>query len=251
MTRIIAAVSQKGGVGKTSFVQNVGAELAQAGHQVLLIDFDPQANLTIGWGLDPADDRPTIYKAMLEPAQSQRCIVQIRAHLDLIPADLDLAGAERQFAGDFDRNDKLRDTLTSIQGRYQFILIDCPPSLGFYTANALIAATEAVIPLQCQFYAFKMLDPVLALIEQARKGNTQLKVSAIVPTMFDLRNSLSEPVVNAARERFGDLITRTIIPVNVRIADAPIHGLSVSEHDPKSTGANAYRKLAEELVNRG
>ena len=144
MTRIIATVSQKGGVGKTSLVQNVGAELAQAGRAVLLIDFDPQANLTTGWGLDPADERPTSYTAMLQPSDADQCIVSLRPQLGLIPANLDLAGAEREFAGDFDRNGKLKTVLQGIKGGYEFILIDCPPSLGFYTANALVAATEAL-----------------------------------------------------------------------------------------------------------
>jgi chromosome partitioning protein len=175
----------------------------------------------------------------------------LRIRLDLLPSDLDLAGAERQFAGDFDRNDKLKAALRDVEGRYDIILIDCPPSLGFYTANALIAATEAVVPLQCQYYAYKMLDPVLELVAQARKANGRLTVSAIVPTMFDARNSLSEPVVTAARQRFGELVTQTVIPVNVRIADAPMHGIPVYEHDPKSSGAQAYQQLAKELIDRG
>ena len=251
MTRIAAIVSQKGGVGKTSLVQNLGTELAKLKKQVLLIDFDPQSNLTTGSGLDPAEKRPTIYEAMLNPEQVQTCIVSCNAKLDLIPANLDLAGAERQFAGDFDRNSKLKETLGSIVTNYDFILIDCPPSLGFYTANALIAATEALVPLQCHAYAYKALDSLLALIEQARKVNHTLKLAAIVLTMYDARNSLTGAVEEAARERFDGLVTKTFIPVNVRIADAPLHGISVGEHDPRGKGAQAYKALAKEILSHG
>lgn len=251
MNRIAAVVSQKGGVGKTSLAQNLGAELAKLKKRVLLIDFDPQSNLTTGCGLDPLEERLTIYDAMLDNNQVQACIVRCDANLDLIPANLDLAGAERQFAGDFDRNSKLKEALESIVDRYDFVLIDCPPSLGFYTANALIASQEALVPLQCHAYAYKALDSLLELIEQARKVNHSLKLSAIVLTMHDVRNSLTPAVEEAARERFGSLVTQTVVPINIRIADAPLHGISVGEHDPRGKGAQAYRALAKEILNRG
>lgn len=248
---IIAVISQKGGVGKTSLVQNIGAELAAAGHSTLLIDYDPQSNLTTGWGLDPDADRPTIYTAMLDPEQVNRCVVALRPHLDLVPANLDLAGAELQFAGDFDRNGKLKAAIKPVAGRYRYILIDTPPSLGFFVSNALIAAQQVIIPLQAQFYALKALGPVFDIIKRAQSVNEGLKVRAIVPTMYDARNSLSEPVVNAARTQHGPLVTKTIIPVNVRIADSPIHGQPVREHDAQSSGAGAYHELAKELFFHG
>lgn len=251
MTRIAAIVSQKGGVGKTSLVQNLGSELVKLSQRVLLVDFDPQSNLTTGCGLEPSEERPTIYGAMLDNTQTQTCIVSHRDNLDLIPTNLDLAGAERQFAGDFDRNSKLKEALEPVASRYDFILIDCPPSLGFYTANALVAATEALVPLQCHAYAYKAIDSLLELIDQARKANRELKLSAIVLTMYDARNSLTIAVEEAARERFDSLVTQTVIPVNIRIADAPLHGVSVGEHDPRSKGAKAYRTLAEEVLDRG
>ena len=251
MTRIAAVVSQKGGVGKTSLVQNLGAELARINHRVLLVDFDPQSNLTTGCGLDPAEKRPTIYEAMLENNQVNTCSVNWRTNVDLIPADLDLAGAERQFAGDFDRNSRLKDALAPTVGRYEFILIDCPPSLGFFTANALVAASEALVPLQCHAYAYKAIDSLLELIDQARKANHALRLSAIVLTMYDARNTLTIAVEEAARERFDSLVTQTVIPVNIRIADAPLHGIPVGEHAPRSKGAQAYRALAKEVLNRG
>jgi len=248
---IIAVVSQKGGVGKTSLVQNVGAELAQAGRPTLLVDYDPQSNLTTGWGLDPDADRPTIYNAMLDPEQAAGCILNLRPHLDLIPSDLNLAGAELQFAGDFDRTGKLKAALSPIASRYKYILIDTPPSLGFYVGNALVAAQQVIIPLQCQYYALKALTPVFDIVRRAQTVNPGLHVYAIVPTMYDARNSLSDPVVQSARTQYPKLVTKTIIPVNVRVADAPIHGLPVREHDAGSSGATAYQELTKELFTNG
>jgi len=248
---LYAVVSQKGGVGKTSLVQNAGAELANAGHATLLIDFDPQSNLTTGWGLDPDLERLTIYDAMLEPNQVAGAVVNLRPHLDLIPANLNLAGAELQFAGDFDRNGKLKAALAPIAERYRYVLIDTPPSLGFYVGNALVAAQRVIIPLQAQFYALKALAPVFDIVKRAQSVNPSLHVYAIVPTMYDGRNSLSEPVVQSARAEYPQLVTQTIIPVNVRVADAPIHGLPVGEHDPNSSGAVAYRELVKELFTDG
>lgn len=248
---IYAVISQKGGVGKTSLVQNVGAELAAGGRATLLVDYDPQSNLTTGFGLDPDADRPTIYDAMLDPGQVTRCVVNLRPHLDLVPSNLNLAGAELQFAGDFDRNGKLKAALQPIAQRYSVVLIDTPPSLGFYVGNALVAAQRVVIPLQAQYYALKALQPVFDIVKRAQAVNPGLHVYAIVPTMYDARNSLSEPVVQSARTMYTRLVTRTMIPVNVRVADAPIHGLPVREHDATSTGATAYAELAKELFTDG
>lgn len=248
---LYAVVSQKGGVGKTSLVQNAGAELAQAGYTTLLIDFDPQSNLTTGWGLDPDVERPTIYDAMLDPNQVAGMVVNLRPNLDLIPSNLNLAGAELQFAGDFDRNGKLKAALSFLTDRYRYILIDTPPSLGFYVGNALVAAQRVIIPLQAQFYALKALAPVFDIVKRAQSVNPGLHVYAIIPTMYDGRNSLSEPVIQAARTQYPKLVTRTIIPVNVRVADAPIHGLPVGEHDSNSSGAVAYRELVKELFTDG
>jgi chromosome partitioning protein len=248
---IYAVISQKGGVGKTSLVQNVGAELAAADLSTLLVDYDPQSNLTTGWGLDQDVDRPTIYDAMLSPDRAAECIINLRPHLDLIPSDLNLAGAELQFAGDFDRNGKLKAALSPIADRYRYVLIDTPPSLGFYVGNALVAAQRVIIPLQCQYYALKALQPVFDIVRRAQSVNVGLHVYAIVPTMYDGRNSLSEPVVQAARDQYTKLVTRSIIPVNVRVADSPIHGLPVREHDPHSSGATAYAELAKELFTNG
>lgn len=251
MTRVIAVASQKGGVGKTSLTQNLGAELSRRGRKVLLVDLDPQSNLTEGWGLDPGAERLTIYTAMLDPEQASACIVTLRPGLDLIPANLDLAGAELQFLAAVDRNTKLKDAVDIVAGRYDYVLIDGPPSLGFFTVNALVAADEVLIPLQCQVYAYKAIDRLLEIIAQVRKLHPPLHIIGVVLTMYDVRNSLTLSVEETVRTRFGDLALRTVIPVNVRIAEAPLEGVSVREYEPKSTGAAAYMALAKEVDERG
>lgn len=251
MTKIIAVVSQKGGVGKTSLAQNLGAELALLGRRVLLVDFDPQSNLTTGWGIDPGEERPTSYTVMLEPAQAKSAIVNVRPNLDLIPANLDLSGAELQFINAIDRNYKLRKSLTPLASSYDYVLIDSPPSLGFFTINALVAATDIMIPLQCQAYAYKAVDQLFQIVEQVKEINEKLQLTAIVLTMYDVRNSLTMSVEEAARNRFGDLVMKTTVPVNVRIAEAPLDGVSVGEYETSSTGAQAYRSLAKEMTSHG
>jgi chromosome partitioning protein len=248
--RILAIVSQKGGVGKTSLVQNLSAELARAGRRVLMVDFDPQANLTTGWGLDPGAERPTVYQAMLAPAETRQAILQVRPNLDLLPASLDLAGAEKAFGDAVDRNNKLKKVLRGLQGAYQLVLIDGPPSLGFFTINALVAATDALLPLQTEVYAYKMIDPVLAIIEEVREVNEGLRLFGIALTMYDTRNSLTETVERLARQRFGERVFRAVIPKNVRIAEAPADGVPVGEYQPGAKGAQAYRTLAAEVLER-
>jgi len=249
MTKIIAAVSLKGGSGKTSLVQNVGYELAQLDQRVLLIDLDQQANLTIGCGIDPGQGQPPIYAAMEDPGRAYQLTQPVGDRLDLLAANLDLAEAEIRYASAVDRNTKVQAVVQAVKSHYDYIWIDCPPGLDFASVNALIASTQAIIPLQCHFYSYRMIDPVLTIIEKAKTMNPGLQLSHIVPTMYDGRNSLSTGVLDAARERFGDLITTTMIPINVRIADAPMHGLSVAQHDPRSKGAQAYHELAKEIHN--
>lgn len=251
MTRIIAVASQKGGVGKTSLVQNVGAELIQRGRSVLLVDFDPQSNLTEGCGLDPAVERATVYTAMLDPVQTEACIVQLPNGVHLLPADLDLSGAELQFAGAVDRNIKLAEALEPVSSQYDYILIDGPPSLGFFTINALAAADEVIVPLQCQVYAFKAITRLLEIVQQVRKMHPPLTLTGVVLTMYDARNNLTFSVEDAARDIFKDLVFQTPIPVNVRIAEAPLEGKAVRDYDSASTGASAYAALVKEIDERG
>lgn len=251
MTRIVAVVSQKGGVGKTSLVQNLGAELALTGHRILLVDFDPQSNLTTGWGLDPGQLTTTIYDAMSQPETAVDSIITIRPNLDLIPASLDLAGAELAFINAIDRNNKLAKALNPVIGHYDYILIDGPPSLGFFTVNALVAATEFIVPLQVHPYAYKAIDQLLDIVNQVREINPALHVTGVVLTMYDQRNSLTDAIEDAARGRFDNLVFNTVIPINVRIPEATLDGLSVGEYEANSSGARAYRQLAQEVIENG
>jgi chromosome partitioning protein len=251
MTRIIAIVSQKGGVGKTSLVQNLGAELAQQGQLTLLVDLDPQSNLTTGWGIDPNEDRPTIYDAMTDPGRSTHSVVELRDNLYLMPANLDLAGAELAFINAIDRNTKLRKALAPIAHHFDVILIDGPPSLGFFTVNALAAANEILIPLQVHPYAYKALDQLMGIVEQVGEINPALRLSGIVMTMYDQRNSLTAAIEDAARKRFPNMVFDTVVPINVRVAEATLDGISVGEYEASSSGARAYRALAVEVITRG
>jgi len=251
MVRTVAVVSQKGGVGKTSLVQNLGAELAAAGQRTLLVDFDPQSNLTTGWGVDPGADHPTIYDAMTTPETAPGCVLNLRPRLDLMPANLDLAGAELAFINAIDRNNKLSKALAPVAGAYDVILIDGPPSLGFFTVNALAAADEIIIPLQVHPYAYKAVDQLLTIVDQVGEINPGLRLTGIVLTMHDSRNSLTAAIEDAARQRFDGLVFETVIPINVRIAEATLDGISVGEYEASSKGAEAYRSLAEEALNRG
>jgi len=251
MTHVVAIASQKGGVGKTSMTQNLGAEMARAGQKVLFVDFDPQSNLTSGWGVDPGADHPTVYTAMLDPRQSSQCVLRHRPNLDMMPARSRLAGAELQFLAAVDRNTKLKKALKPLMGRYDYILIDRPPSLGFFTVNALVAADSVLVPLQCQVYAYKAIDQLLQIIGQVQEINPALQLAGIVLTMYDVRNSLTFSVEEIARKRFEALVLKTVIPINVRIAEAPLDGVSVGEYEPDSKGAAAFRDLAKEVLHRG
>lgn len=258
MTRIIAIASQKGGTGKTATTQNLGWELAHADQQTLLVDFDPQANLTSGFGLNPYKDRQTIYHAMRDLDHAHSAVHSLTANLDLLPANLDLAGAEIELTADpfSDRNGWLRNLLKHInenyrQPNYDFILIDCPPSLGFFTANALFAANEIIVPLQCEPYSLGAMRQLAQIVKKVQQQNRALRWGGIVLTMYDRRITLTEAVEEEARGRFGDLVFETAIGRNVTIAEASAAGQSVSLYDKRATGAKAYRELAKEVLSRG
>lgn len=250
MTRIMAIVSQKGGVGKTALTLNLGYELAVLGQRVLLVDFDPQADLTSCAGLEDDDERATIYDAMLDPDETALCIVPIRDGLGILPADWDLSGAELEFSRDqSQRNTRLKTVMSYVANDHDYVIIDCPPSLGFFTANALIAANQILVPLQCEHLALKALGNLFEIVQRSRQQNADLKIAGIIATFYDRRNSLSKEVTDAAREELGKWLLKTMIPRNVAVAHASGRGLPVGKFAPNSASAVAYRELAKEINN--
>lgn len=251
MTKIFAIVSQKGGVGKTSLALNLGHELALEDKRVLIVDFDPQADLTACAGFTKDEERVSVYDAMLEPHEAADCVIQISDGFYLLPADSELAGAELEF-GDNPayRNTRLKAAMSYIADDYDYVLIDCPPSLGFCTANALVAANEILVPLQCEHIALRALDNLFQIIQETMYENTELRIAGIVPTFYDPRTSLSDEIIEVAREELGTAVLKTVIPRNVDVAHAAGYGLPVGKFAPKSKGAQAYKELAKE-ISRG
>ena len=255
MGRIIAVANQKGGVGKTTTTINLSAALAEMGKRVLVIDIDPQGNTTNGMGLDKTKLENTVYDLVLGDCKIQEAIVHnVYERLDLIPANMDLAGAEVELVVNPKPNNSsiLKDAISEVQDQYDFILLDCPPSLNILTINAFTAADGVMIPIQCEYYAMEGLTQMMKSIRLVRKRlNPDLKVDGIVFTMYDARNNLSQQVVDSVKEALTEHIYETIIPRNVRVAEAPSYGMPVTEYDPHSAGAENYRKLAAELIRIG
>jgi chromosome partitioning protein len=251
MSRIIVFVNQKGGVGKTTSAINMGAALAALGHTTLLVDFDPQGNCTSGIG-GPSGLRG-VYQVLSGLATLEEVIIQTKVpNLWLAPSSIDLSGATVELVDKADRNDYLKRALATVSDRYEFILIDCPPSLGILTLNGLNAANEVVIPLQCEYFALEGLSLILQTVGLVQKSmNPALKVSGILLTMYDGRTRLSQEVVRQVTEYFKDRVFRTIVPRNVRLSEAPSHGLPVNLYDPACIGARSYDALARELLARG
>ena len=253
MARIIAITNQKGGVGKTTTAINLSACLAEAGQHVLLVDFDPQGNASSGLGLEREDIENTVYDLLTEEVTFEECrIAEIQKNLDILPSDMNLAGAEIEFQEIEDKEKLLRSYLEKIKDDYDFILIDCPPSLNILTINALTAADTVLVPIQCEYYALEGLGQVLKTVDLVkRKLNPGLELEGVVFTMYDARTNLSLEVVENVKSNLNRTIYKTIIPRNVRLAEAPSHGMSINQYDTRSTGAESYRMLAAEVMSRG
>jgi chromosome partitioning protein len=248
--RIIAIANQKGGVGKTTTAVNLGASLAVAGRSVLLVDIDPQGNATSGVGIDRTRLTRCIYDLLLgEASEDEVLMITQVPGLDLIPATINLAGAEIELVNMENREKLLRVVLQALRHRYDYILIDCPPSLGLLTLNALTAADNVLIPLQCEYYALEGLGQLLHTIKLVKERlNPSLELEGVLLTMFDARTNLAIQVVDEAKNYFGDKVFRAVIPRNVRLSEAPSYGKPVLFYDAKSRGSLLYQEAAQELI---
>jgi chromosome partitioning protein len=248
---ILAVANQKGGVGKTTTAVNVGGELARRGVRVLLIDSDPQGNATTTLGVSKRNLAATTYDLLMGQPISEVALASGRANLHITPTDQNLAGAEVELAQAERREWRLADSLSELEEQYDWVIIDCPPSLGLLTLNALCAADRVLIPLQCEYLALEGLAQLKGTLDRVRENfNPQLRILGVVMTMYDGRTNLAQQVVDEVQRYFPRLICRTLIPRSVRLSEAPSHGKLIAEYDPQSRGALAYAALAEELLSR-
>ena len=252
MARIIAVANQKGGVGKTTTCVNLASALADMNHAVLLVDLDPQGNATTGCGVNARGLERSAYDVLLGELSVAETTVRLdELKLDLLPSNADLTAAEVMLLQQDAREFRLRNALRVVDAKYEWVIIDCPPSLNMLTLNALAAAHSVLIPMQCEYYALEGLTALLDTIEQIRASvNPRLEIEGLLRTMHDARNNLSGAVSDQLLEHFGEKVYRTIVPRNVRVAEAPSHGLPVLRYDPTSRGAMAYLGLAGELMRR-
>jgi chromosome partitioning protein len=249
LPRVLAVANQKGGVGKTTTAINLGACLADIGYRTLVIDLDPQGNASTGLGIDNRNLETSMYDVVMHEAPLENCVEPGNVkNLFVAPASLDLAGAEIELVPAFSRELRLRRAIEAVLDDYDFVLIDCPPSLGLLTVNGLAAANEVLVPVQCEYYALEGLGQLLRNVDLVRRSlNPPLEVSTIVCVMYDARTKLADQVVSEVREHFGDKVCRTVVPRTVRLSEAPSFGQPIIVFDPTSRGAIAYRELAKEV----
>ena len=251
MGRIIAIANQKGGVGKTTTSINLAASIAEMGKRVLAIDLDPQGNMTSGLGVDKNEVENTVYELMLDECSINESIQDtVVKGLRLIPSNVNLAGAEIELLGINDKEYILKTAVDYIRDDYDFIVIDCPPSLNMLTVNAMTTADTVLVPIQCEYYALEGLSQLMYTINLVQERlNPKLKMEGVVFTMYDSRTNLSMQVVENVKENINTTVYKTVIPRNIRLAEAPSHGLPINLYDPKSTGAESYRQLAKEVID--
>ena len=254
MGRIIAIANQKGGVGKTTTAINLSSCLAEAGKKVLVIDMDPQGNCTSGFGLNKNEIENTVYELILEQCSLHQCMYDVEGldALKIIPSNVNLAGAEIELLDvENEREYILKNEIDYVRDDYDFIIIDCPPSLNLLTVNALTTADSVLVPIQCEYYALEGISQLMHTIDLVKNRlNDKLKIEGVVFTMYYARTNLSSDVVNNVKENLNTTIYQTIIPRNVRLAEAPSHGLPINLYDSKSAGAESYRNLAKEVIER-
>lgn len=253
MERIIAIANQKGGVGKTTTAINLSACLAELGEKVLAIDMDPQGNMTSGLGIDKNNVEYTVYDLIIGEAEINQVIYkEALENLDVLPANVDLSAAEIELIGIDNKEYIIRDEVEKVKNNYDYIIIDCPPSLSMLTINAMTTADTVLVPIQCEYYALEGLSQLIHTIDLVKERlNPRLEMEGVVFTMYDARTNLSLQVVENVKENLNKTIYKTIIPRNIRLAEAPSHGMPINMYDPKSAGAENYRLLAEEVIHKG
>nr|WP_294416247.1 AAA family ATPase [uncultured Senegalimassilia sp.] len=252
-TKIMAIINQKGGVGKSTTAINLSAALGELGKQVLLVDLDPQGNSSSGLGVEKSQVQNCIYDVLLNDVPVEEVIIpDVCEGLDLVPATINLAGAEVELVSEMARENRLKDAIGALRGKYDYIFIDCPPSLGLLTVNALVAADKLLIPIQCEFYALEGVTKLLDSMKRVKtRLNPTLDIYGVLMTMYDGRTTLSRQVVEEVRSYFGRLVFETLIPRTVKLSEAPSFGQPITLYDPSGKGAQSYMSLAKEVIARG